>query len=348
MARSAKIPDVASSPRDGAQARFERAFHLAPSAIAIVRFDDGIILEANENFLQLVDRVRSEVVGKSLSAAFARKSGPLDKVLSNLPKLESVRNFEWSFETGSGSPRHVIGTFEMLGGEVDPCFLAVIRDVSAEREMERQIASITETERSRLRLELHDGLCQELAAAVFMVEVLRRKLAAFPEAAAALDSSAQRICDIVNKSILDTHALAGSLFPDGLAKEGLATILEQLAADTALLHRIRCTFKSHASPLLLGSEFSIHVYRVVQEYLRNAIATRGARDILLELEARRGFCALTLTDDGLGNETTDRAAGRLLSHRIRLLNATFETQPRKPAGLVTKLVFPLVQITGAQ
>src|SRR6185436_17612271 len=74
---------------------------------------------------------------------------------------------------GTTFPMRLAVSAMSLGGRRG--FTGIISDLSDRRSPERQILESTSTEQRRIGQDLHDGVCQQLTAAGFALEMLRRK-----------------------------------------------------------------------------------------------------------------------------------------------------------------------------
>ena len=92
--------------------------------------------------------------------------------------------------------------------------------------LEQEILQISEREQRRIGQDLHDSLCQELAAAAFFLQSTAKKLGpTHREESAALTEAAQ----IVNANVGLARDLARGLHPVELSASGLRNALSELA-----------------------------------------------------------------------------------------------------------------------
>jgi PAS domain S-box-containing protein len=112
-------------------------------------------------------------------------------------------------------------------------------DVTGRKRLEREIIEAGDREKERIGRDLHDGLCQNFAGIAALGAALARRLAARADPAAA---AAAEIAGLLNQAIGDARDLARGLDPAGLAQLGLAAVLDALAANIQVLHRVTCRF----------------------------------------------------------------------------------------------------------
>ncbi len=106
---------------------------------------------------------------------------------------------------------------------------AIASDTSREKRQEREILEIADREKERLGLELHDGLCQNLAGIAALSSTLAKRLAAHVDTTAS--AAAVEIKQLLNESIRQARDLAHGLSPPGLHNIGLPGSLDHLSAQ---------------------------------------------------------------------------------------------------------------------
>ena len=117
------------------------SFNASPNAVAIVRWRDECVLEANPIWCETIGRVRDDVVGRSLTELeFWAEPADRERFLETIKREGRVREYSIRMRRrGLTSPRETRFSADMidLGGE--QCILAVGRDETDERLMEAQL-----------------------------------------------------------------------------------------------------------------------------------------------------------------------------------------------------------------
>lgn len=197
----------------------------------------------------------------------------------------------------------------------------------AERQrLEREIIQVSEREQQRFGQELHDGLGQHLTAAAVQVELLARDA----EAAGAhgVWQDALRIEAMLSDAVSQTRRLARGLFPVEIEVNGLMAALQDLTEHTERSLRRPCVLDCPADVALTDHQMAIHLYRIAQESVNNAIkhAPRATIRILLRQTTRQ-------LEMDISNELPSQAlvpggsAGiglRIMQHRAQLIHADLE------------------------
>jgi signal transduction histidine kinase len=80
----------------------------------------------------------------------------------------------------------------------------------------------------------------------------------------------------------------------------------------------------------------VHLYRIIQESVNNAVRHGKARHVSIILKEKKGQLSLTITDDGIGlPDDLDRRKGLGLSimrHRARMIGAEFSVKNNPKGG----------------
>jgi two-component system sensor kinase FixL len=317
-----------------AQERFVKAFQASPDAIILTSMD-GRYIDVNPGFQRLSGYSRDEVVGHS-SRAFDRWVNPQDRatVMRLLREQGAVYDFEARFRDKSGAIREMLLSVERIELDGVPCALTIAHDVTERRELERELVEISERERQRIGYDLHDTLGQQLAGIAFLSKVLAQRLATDHAAEA---TQAAQIVTFVNQAIEQARTLAGGLAPVTLETYGLVFALQELAGSVEALFHCACKVSSHHAIDITDHAVAIHLYRIVQEAVNNAIQHGKAPKITITLSVRHeGGMILMVHDNGVGLPTDvaeRRGMGlRIMHHRARMIGAILEVQRRAHGG----------------
>ncbi len=222
------------------------------------------------------------------------------------------------------------------GGDV----LAIVRDITERKRLEREILAITEIERKRIGDELHDDLCQFLTGLALQSKVLEEELAARDPSGAA---SAREVTRRVNRAISMARILAKGLHPVELEANGLMPALEELAANAEKMHGVSCRFQHHRGVFIGDTAAATHLYRISQEALNNAIKHGRAGRIVIRLDRVNGQTVLTVRDNGAGipGRMENRAGMglRIMEYRARMIDATLEIRRHPDGGTIVTCAF---------
>ena len=202
------------------------------------------------------------------------------------------------------------------------------------RKLERTILEISDNEQARIGQDLHDGLCQILVGAAFSANILRDSLAS-GGGTRWLDE-ADRISGMIDDSITQARNLARGLYPVRLESEGLEMALRELAANTTQRYGIPCSVDCPDSAVIPSTAAGIHLYRIAQEAVTNAVKHAHPSRIVISLKLTDGVLVLRIDDDGEGIRSfpvnPEGMGLPIMEYRARMIGATLELQPRSGGG----------------
>jgi len=212
---------------------------------------------------------------------------------------------------------------------------AIARDVTEQRRLQREVLEIAAQEQRRIGQDLHDGTGQELTGLAMMAERLAGELDAkqLPQS-----KTAAKIVDGLEEALSHVRALAKGLVPVEVDAEGLMIALSELASRTSDLHAVHCTFECDEPVCILDNQTAMHLYRLSQEAVNNAVKHARGRNIRISLADDGDLVTLTIADDGRGFSTSrEPTAGsglRIMRYRAELIGATLSVTRALPQGTV--------------
>lgn len=307
-------------------------FNAAPMGLMWVR-PDGQVERVNRAQLELLGRRPEEVIGHGLAGFF---SDPPDAahLLGRIAAAETIHNHRIRITRPDGSIRHALVDANGLWRDGQLAHSRwFVRDISQRVELEREVLSIAEREREDIGRELHDDLCQELLGIEIMNETAaRRWQLTLPEVA----RDHREAGKAVRHAIAHARELARGLCPPAvMGHDGLMASLQELALRTQRVFHRRCVFHCPAPVKVAEPTTGIHLYRIAQEAVSNAIRHGHARHIRLSLTVRDGVLLLHVRDNGRGLPRTPhpgRGMGlRVMRYRAGVINGSLELR-REPRG----------------
>jgi PAS domain S-box-containing protein len=201
---------------------------------------------------------------------------------------------------------------------------ALEAEIAQRHRLEREILEISEREQCRFGQALHDGVDQELAGTAMLSEALTRQLQAESHP---LAKAAAKITAYIRTSIDSTRILAKGLYPIELNRYGLLLALKDLADQTSRRTGICCELRQNGEAPQLAKSAEIHIYRIVQEGIANAVKHARPRHIVIESLAGDGSHTFAVTDDGVGFEKPLSTTGmglHLMEYRARVIGAQID------------------------
>lgn len=228
----------------------------------------------------------------------------------------------------------------------DGQFQAVVHDVTELKYLRRQLLDAADQERARLGRELHDGLCQNLAGIAALGAALSRRLAI--SGAAACSTDLTEIGTLLSHAVVHVRDLAHGLCPAALRSSGIANALQTLADNVQALFGVTCVFEGQQACPPLEAETALHLYRITQQAVHNALSHGRASRIEIALGAvgMEGF--VHIRDDGTGLPDPDlvqRSLGmQSMAYRATLIGGALTVQRNAPQGTQVTCCFVWSQV----
>jgi len=172
-----------------------------------------------------------------------------------------------------------------------------------------------EEERRRLARDLHDDAIQSLIALNQRIQLARTR------ASGASEAQLAEMEGMATATIADLRRMTRDLRPSYLDDLGLVPALELLARDQSAALGVPVAFTSSGEPRRLAPEAELAFYRIAQEALRNAGRHARAGRVEMRLDFSPQGTTLTVSDDGIGFDTTERNAELALGGHFGLLGA---------------------------
>jgi two-component system CheB/CheR fusion protein len=216
-----------------------------------------------------------------------------------------------------------------------------LQQTIADREqLERELLEISEREKRRIGEDLHDVVCQELTATALLLKSHANRLERqSPKAAQTLNESAQT----VNRNVNLARDLARGLQPAELTAAGLNRSLRDLAEQAGESRAIHCEFRGARGVRVRDDTVALHLYRIAQEAVANAVKHSGAKNILITLDRDNGVICLTVGDDGKGLSARKRHKGlglHLMKYRANVLGGRLQIESGKRHGTTVTACLP--------
>jgi PAS domain S-box-containing protein len=294
---------------------------------------DGCILRVNQAELELLGRTGDEIFRRHISELHVDPEAAVE-VLNRLTKKQTVHHHRARLRHKDGTHREVLidanGLWER-GRLVHSRWFT--RDITRHVELEREILAISEREQRRLGHDLHDDLCQQLAGIEFLSQRLASDLAARSAPGA---PQAKEIAQMVQRAMTQTRELARGLSPVRLEAEGLADALRELAVGTRKVFGCDCRFRCDPPVLVPDHTVAIHLYRIAQEAVSNAIKHGRARRIEIGLTAKDCSVTLAVIDNGTGiprRLTKRKGMGlQIMRYRAEVIGGALKVEPHPRGG----------------
>lgn len=216
----------------------------------------------------------------------------------------------------------------------------IAEDVTERKELEKRLLEVTDREQARIGQDIHDGLGQQLVGVAFNVELLKEDLSA--EAQPGVER-ANKIAALLSNAIAQARNLARGLYPIKLETEGLLSALQELAVNVSTEFAVGCEVECTQPVAVPDAAVAMHLYRIAQEAVNNALKHARARRIVICLATEGEKVRLKVSDDGVGMAVgTPSGPGmglHIMKYRAAMIGGTLSVQPGDPGGTIISCVF---------
>ena len=216
------------------------------------------------------------------------------------------------------------------------------RAIRERRRLENELLDITEKERKRIGIDLHDDLGQHLNGIALLLEALQLKLnqKSLPETA-----EVERIKSLLLKTMNHAHRVAHDLASVDLRDDDLGAALKQLASHAETMFELDCELNAASTIPSLPQAVVRQLYKIAQEAVTNAIKHGKAKKVDMTLATDNGDLIMTIRNDGEPFPETlglkNRMGLRIMNYRAHVIGATVSVKGQGEHGAIVTCSMPL-------
>lgn len=187
------------------------------------------------------------------------------------------------------------------------------KEIAERQRLQSQVIAVSEREQRRLGEGLHDMLGQELTGLGLRLSLLERELRAEGHDGAEV---VEQVGTMLREAVQTARDLSRQFYPVALDQGGLILALRHFAASTEAVSGVRCQVR-HRPSFHFPPDAAIHLFRIAQEAVTNALKHAAPRRICIELTTRRRRPVLRILNDGRGYRAPRKVGGGLGMHIVR-------------------------------
>ena len=198
--------------------------------------------------------------------------------------------------------------------------------------LQREILEISEREQRRIGQDIHDDLCQRLAALKMKLQHLAENL---ETAAPELAGDAKAISQHLGEATQVARGLARGLSPVDIGHDGLPAALLGLVRSAGDIFQIRCQLHVEGTCGPLDHHAATQLYRIAQEAIANAVKHAAATRVDVFLDCAACPATLTIINDGMPFARPPKESGlglHLMRQRAESIRAILEFSDQPPGG----------------
>lgn len=197
-----------------------------------------------------------------------------------------------------------------------------------------------ETERSRLALDLHDGLGSRLAG-------VKISLSQLTTSSAAINHELSKIIEQLDVSSNELRHIARNMMPEALLRLGLEPALKDLC-DSLSSEKTVVDFQAIGIQSNIAQDVQVNIYRIVQELLVNAVRHANASQILVQCSQNEQIFFITIEDNGRGFKNSETVPGKGIGlnnirRRVEYLKGKLDINSSPDEGTTINIEFDVTQ-----
>lgn len=234
------------------------------------------------------------------------------------------------------------------GPDSTPQFFYMAHDVSAGRALEQDVIQIQSRELRRVAQALHDGVGSTLVGATMLSSNLASEIAEKCDEED-VTRDAKQLSKLLARSLDEIRRVSLGLEPVDFDRIGLAGALERLCQDTEVLFAITLVLEVPSTGLPDFDEAtSLHLYRVAQEAVTNAVRHGKADHVEVHLSVTGSTLLLEILDNGSGLPdaplTTSHGMGlRTIQYRTRAIDGELRLGASDIGGARVAVSMPIAR-----
>jgi PAS domain S-box-containing protein len=352
--------ELARALRD-ANDRYHQTIDSVMDAIVAVDEAHNILL-FNPAAERMFGRAKHDVIGQPLSQLVPERVREahalhMDRFMCTRGESRAMAsNIEITGQRADGTEFPIESTISQTLIEGKPQLTAVLRDITRRRrgeeevqEMNRQLRSLSaslqdvrEQERTRIALELHDDLGQQLTGLKLELSWLAGRLKEGRQATPDEMGAMRRMLDT---AIASVRRIATELRPLILDDLGFGEAVAWQIAEFAKRTGLDIKLDLQAQDLVKDDVLATALFRIVQESLTNVVRHSGASSVQVRLTLDGSDLVLTVNDNGSGMASGARAGTGIglvsMRERATALGGQLKIAGVPGAGTTIEVTLPL-------
>lgn len=213
----------------------------------------------------------------------------------------------------------------------------VMEVITGQKIKESNEAQTQEEERVRISKDIHDGIGQALVGVRFIMDKIL-KLESSEEINELLSEVNNHLYEVISETRIIINNLGVTVFKE----DGLRGAFEKMVEHTQKLSPIKLSLEWHGREDMLSHQNAIHILRIFQESLINAIKYSRANQIHIYVKNNDSFDFI-IEDDGKGFDEFEGRNGfglKNIKKRARSMDAKVDIISRPGQGTKIHLIIP--------
>jgi len=303
--------------------QFRTEFQAVPVPVYMWRKtgDDFTLVDFNDAAVAMTRGGVRRVVGQTLGQWYEGRPDIIDDVWRCFREHAVVRrDMPYRF-SATGEIRHLIVAYVYVPPETVMVHTVDISErvraeqaLKREEELLREMLALQDRDRKLLAYEIHDGLAQQLAASLMMLQGFRETLGKEPEEAWKTFDAGLRT---LGQGVAEARRLISGLRPPVLDEAGVVAAVEYLVCEAQQAGGPSVELTTDVQFDRLAPPLESAIFRIVQESLTNACRHSKSEKVAVRLVQRGERVRVEVRDWGAGFVAGDVRGPHFGLHGIR-------------------------------
>ena len=201
--------------------------------------------------------------------------------------------------------------------------------IEQQKQLLSAIITGEEKERKRLARELHDGISGNLVSLSLKIKA---------------DSKKEIIEKLTQDTLREVRHISHKLIPPQFDKRAIDEIISDYIRTIKNEHKFKIQFITKGDFKLLGNEYKITLYRIIQESISNTSKYANSKTLIIQLFKIENEVTISIEDDGNGfdiNTHTDGIGLINMESRVKELKGEFSIDSSSEHGTLITISFEL-------
>jgi PAS domain S-box-containing protein len=329
--------------------RYSDLFHLSPEPMWVFDPENFRFVQVNKAAIVHYGFSEAEFLAMTVRDIRAEEKTIGDKTPFQL-------NFPAKENLFKGRVRHVTKAGQLidvdmysnpiiLNGKLYRSVIAidVTEKVIFEYKITRAIIKTQEDERYEIGSELHDNICQLLAAGLMSISMLKGSLK--PPMLEYYNQCKDYLVLATDEIRNLSHRLAPAFFDDSTLEGTFKTLLDSINMENK--HSISLLFDSALQDYPLPRDVQLNLYRMLQEQLGNVLKYAHATNIKVAMQILNNILVMRISDNGVGFDLHLAKGGIGLANirrRAELFSGQLEIETSPGNGCELTIAIPIQEL----
>ena len=322
---------------------FNNIFNSVSDMVFILN-SKGIITDANKSAKEKLRYEGDTLIGKKINELVNDTPPFFSNMVSQLKKNDSFINNDSSIynENGIAIPIKIRASYITNEKKDNPILLTtsdITDQIKTENLVIRAIIDTQEKERQRMAKDFHDSMIQQLSAIKFYISSTSY-LSRSQKLKTILTNSNEALSEVIT----EMRNTCFSLMPKTLHEYGLVKAVREFCNHSIYSRKTNFIIEQNNKLPNYSSEIKIDLYRVIQEFINNAINHGEANEIRISFYSGKKALNLKLMDNGKGFDIKQSVKGMGLQNvksRVKSHNGTLDIISNIGKGTCYKIGIPL-------